>query len=753
VTHRARDRHRHSVGDRKQRLRRIERPFLEELEIRTLLTATLSDIGIVDSVTGLNSAVEVVGNTTGGGGYAFLLDSNGIFHNLGNLSGYAETVATGISANGQVIGYSIDPVSNSSPDSQALVDVNGMMTSLGTLVSQQGDVRESEAVGINDSGQIVGWSTVNGAAIHAFLYSNGQMTDLSTLGGASHAGSSVANAINDSGQIVGNTTVVNGSGLASQQAFLDANGVMTALGTPYGTEESDANAINSSGQIVGNAGDPSSADGLGQHAILWSNGTATDLGTLPGDSFADATSINDSGVIVGDSYADSSKSQIGHAFVYENGVMTDLNSLLPANSGYVLNTATEIDNADEICGMASYEGHIHGYVLYLSGSTTPPGTLASTIVVQSSGPTSLYGQTINLNAVVTASTPGSGTPTGSVTFLDGSTTLGTVVLQDDQATLSITNLMVGPHSITGIYSGDSQFTASTSAVVSTSVEQDPTSLNLISSANAADAGQPVTFTATVSPDAPGSGTPTGTVTFEDGMTALGSASLSGGKAIFTTSGLAPGSHSISVQYGGNGDFLASDSAAFTLTVIASSFPTQPVPTQSAPTQSALTTSARSSTHGKPVTLTDTVKLRGAVRGTPTGTVMFMNGGKVLRTVALKRGKAVLKTASLPLGSVRIQAVYAGDGSFEPSTSAILVERIVAARPRKARAHRARALKAAARSLAPAGPLPRRQITRQFRITLVKTGLDSVIGRRSVRFKSYGHFDTADGTRSVPATGI
>ena len=534
------------------------------------------------------------------------------------------------------------------------------------------------------------------------------MTDLNP-GGAGVAGSSVANAINDSGQIVGNTTVVNASGLASQQAFLDVNGVMTALGTPYGTEESDANAISSSGQIVGNAGDPSNADGLGQHAILWSNGTATDLGTLPGDSFADATSINDSGVIVGDSYTDSSKSQIGHAFVYENGVMTDLNSLLPANSGYVLNTATEIDNADEICGMASYEGHIHGYVLYLSGSTTPPGTLASTIVVQSSGPTSLYGQTINLNAVVTASTPGSGTPTGSVTFLDGSTTLGTVVLQDDQATLSITNLMVGPHSITGIYSGDSQFTASTSAVVGTSVEQDATSLNLISSANAADAGQPVTFTATVSPDAPGSGTPTGTVTFEDGMTALGSASLSGGKAIFTTSGLAPGSHSISVQYGGNGDFLASDSAAFTLTVIASSFPTQPVPTQSAPTQSAptqsaLTASARSSTHGKPVTLTDTVKLRGAARGTPTGTVMFMIGGKVLRIVALNRGKAVFKTASLPVGSDRIQAVYAGDGSFGPSTSGILVERIVAARPRKARDHRARALKAAARSLAPAGPL-------------------------------------------------
>ena len=432
---------------------------------------------------------------------------NGTFQNLGNLlPGYHLTTATGISANGQVIGYSNPPGSGSGlPLTLAFLDVNGVMTPLGTL-DPQSIPAESEAFGINDSGQVVGWSTVGGAA-RAFLYSDGQMTDLGTLGSGPGAGESTANGINDSGQIVGRTTVVNGSGQANQEAFLDMNGKMTALGIPFETlsndsAASDANAINSSGQIVGDSGNPGGPD-ASTHAFLWSNGTATDLGALPGDLFADATSINDSGVIVGDSYADSNDSQTGHAFVYENGVMIDLNSLLPANSGWVLNTATQIDNADEICGLGTYQNQVHGYVLYLSGSTTttPPGTEASTIVVHSSGPTSVYGQTINLNAVVTASAPGSGSPTGSVTFLDGSTTLGTVVLQDDQATLSITNLMVGTHSITGIYSGDSQFTASTSAVVGTTVEQDATSLNLISSASAADLGQPVMFTAMVSPDA------------------------------------------------------------------------------------------------------------------------------------------------------------------------------------------------------------------------------------------------------------
>ena len=228
--------------------------------------------------------------------------------------------------------------------------------------------------------------------------------------------------------------------------------------------------------------------------------------------------------------------------------------------------------------------------------------------MQSSGSTSVYGQTISLNAVVSPSPPGSGTPTGSVTFLDGSTTLGTVVLQNDQATLTLNNLPVGSYSITGIYSGDSQFTGSTSAIVNATVQPDATGLSLISSANTAAEGVPVTFTATLSPVAPGSGTPTGTVTFKDGMTTLGTASLAGGKAIFTTATLAPGSHSISVQYGGNVDFLAGDSAAFTLTVIAPSFPTQ----------SFLTTSARSSTYGKRVTLTATVKFAVRFAGRPPG---------------------------------------------------------------------------------------------------------------------------------------
>ncbi len=256
---RNRDPDRHSTRDREQRLHRFARPSLEPLEIRALLTAALSDLGYVGdtgNVTGLNAAVEVVGYIrddfdVGAANYAFLIDSSGVKHNFGNFPGYRETTATGISGNGQVIGYSSGPGSSSGlPNILGFLRVNGVMTGLATLDPQDSEA-ESEPFGVNDSGQVVGWSTVPGA-IRAFLYSDGQMTDLGTLGSAGDPGYSVAYGINDSGQVVGNTWWVDqGSGQVGLRAFLDMNGVMTDLGSPFGFQSSGANAINSTGQIVG----------------------------------------------------------------------------------------------------------------------------------------------------------------------------------------------------------------------------------------------------------------------------------------------------------------------------------------------------------------------------------------------------------------------------------------------------------------------------------------------------------------------
>src|SRR5262249_35733291 len=117
------------------------------------------------------------------------------------------------------------------------------------------------------------------------------------------------------------------------------------------------------------------------------------------------------------------------------------------------------------------------------------------------------------------------------------------------------------HSITAEYTGDATFSGSTSSALSQTVNKASSTTTLTSSRNPSRVGQSVTFKATVSPSAA-----TGTVRFFDGSTLLGSVALSGGSASFTTSGLAMGSHSITAQYVGDGNYNGSTSAVLTQTV-------------------------------------------------------------------------------------------------------------------------------------------------------------------------------------------
>ncbi len=194
---------------------------------------------------------------------------------------------------------------------------------------------------------------------------------------------------------------------------------------------------------------------------------------------------------------------------------------------------------------------------------------ATKTTVTSSANPSRFGRPVVFTATVRAVAPGSGVPTGTVTFYDGSTSLGTAQLYGSgQATISIGTLSIGTHSITASYSGDGNFTTSaTTTALSQVVNQDTTKTTVVSSANPSLFGLSVTFTATVSANAPGSGTPTGSVTFMDGTTNLGTATLSGGSASFTTtSALAIGSHKITAVYGGDGNFTTSTSAVLNQTV-------------------------------------------------------------------------------------------------------------------------------------------------------------------------------------------
>jgi hypothetical protein len=153
-----------------------------------------------------------------------------------------------------------------------------------------------------------------------------------------------------------------------------------------------------------------------------------------------------------------------------------------------------------------------------------------------------------------------------VTFYDGTTKLGTGTLCNGVATLTTKSLHIGTNSITVVYGGDCNFLGSTSGILTLKVNQDSTTTNLTSSNTSSVFGQAVTFTATVLPVSPGSGTPTGTVTFMDGTVVLGTVSLCNGVAKFTISSLARGKHSIKAIYNGDSDFLTSTSAVLTQTV-------------------------------------------------------------------------------------------------------------------------------------------------------------------------------------------
>ncbi len=209
----------------------------------------------------------------------------------------------------------------------------------------------------------------------------------------------------------------------------------------------------------------------------------------------------------------------------------------------------------------------------LSVVVTALPKIATTISVTPPSAQLTSGQTLNLTIFVV---PQSGivTPTGTVTILDGQTQLAATTLAGGFASFSTSTLAVGTHSITITYSGDTNFTASTSAVIPVvvSVPGKVTTNTLLSaSANQLTSGTSVTFSANVAPTS-GSAAPTGTVSFLDSQSALGTATLSAGSAQFTAANLSAGTHSITAAYSGDSNFQPSTSAVATITVTPAAVP-------------------------------------------------------------------------------------------------------------------------------------------------------------------------------------
>lgn len=320
---------------------------------------------------------------------------------LGNLGGGDATV-TGVNNAGQIVGYAH---TSTSVLPHAFLYSGGSMHDLGTL---GGD--SSFATGINNSGQISGYSTTDasGNTVHAFLYSaagGGAMQDLGTLGDSSV--SSFALGINDAGTVVGYSYLLSSSLQSDAFAYSPAGGGhMTDIGV-----RTDADAINNNGLIAEYA--PS---GFFKHATLYNNGIKTDLGTVGGD-YSTPAAINDNGQVAGSSQydtaitdyhaflydpnhggmvdlgtlggmdsgaraIDASGNVLGIAqtatnytpFLYSGGVMTDLNTLLPANSGWQLLDANGFTGTGQIVGTGIYNGQEGVYLLDLNAPE--PGSVS-----------------------------------------------------------------------------------------------------------------------------------------------------------------------------------------------------------------------------------------------------------------------------------------------------------------------------------------------------------------------------------------
>jgi len=300
----------------------------------TGLVAGWSENGLIDPLTGLPESRAVLWTL---GGKAI---------DLGTVAGGTESLAVAANDLGQVVGFSNndvpDPFSivGSPTQTRAFLWQNGAMKDLGTLGGT-----DAIAGYVNEAGQIAGAAYTNSdfstncsfpLTTHAFFWENGKMVDLGTFGGSC----SNIGWMNNSGQIVGYANTPD----ENNHAFVwNKKGGLKNLGELPEGSYSMAEWINEAGEIVGG-----SDGGTFFHAVLWKSGAVIDLGTVYGETCSEAYSINSGGQIVG--YASADCSNEDHAFLAENGAIVDVNTLIIGDASVTVVNAFDINDQGEIAG-------------------------------------------------------------------------------------------------------------------------------------------------------------------------------------------------------------------------------------------------------------------------------------------------------------------------------------------------------------------------------------------------------------------
>jgi hypothetical protein len=315
----------------------------------------------------------------------------------------------------------------------------------------------------------------------------------------------------------------------------------------------------------------------------------------------------------------------------------------------------------------------------------PPLTATTTaLAINPVSGTTVFGQTVTLTATVA---PQVDNTNNAVTFLDGTTVLGVANLSGtspDTATLTVSTLAVGTHSLTAAYGGDgdTKFAPSTSNPVALTVAIAPstTAVTLVTPATTPVSFQGVTFGVTVSPPAGETAMPTGTVQVAvDGVNLGGPLTLTGGTAtVSKAAGLTAGSHTVTATYSGDSGFSGSSGSL-----------TQTVSQASTTTALVSSTGATGSVVNQVVTFTANVTPQEA--GNPSGTVTFFScptaapcsnqiGQSTLSATGAAGSQATLQLSNLPEGDNFITVTYGGDGNFTGSSSAPPFDQVVSPPP-------------------------------------------------------------------------
>ena len=299
-----------------------------------------SDTGAIDPLTGVPENIAFVWK-------------DGAITSLGTLGG-GFSFGNAMNNRGKVVGLALNAIPDDfsflglGTETRAFLWDQGVMRDLGTLGGPDG-----WAASINEFGQVAGWAYTNSTpnpvtgvpTQHPFLWTNGTMQDLGTLGGTYGVvgglpGPGSGGALNNRGQVIG---TMNLAGDLTHHPFLWDRGVLTDLGTLGGTN-GEAYWINDSGEIVGRV---DVAGSTSHHAVLWKNGKATDLGVAAGWPCSTAIDINQRGQVIIDTGICGVGGGPGLLWEY-GGPSVDLNALIDPASNISVGDVNYINDRGEI---------------------------------------------------------------------------------------------------------------------------------------------------------------------------------------------------------------------------------------------------------------------------------------------------------------------------------------------------------------------------------------------------------------------